>query len=247
MRPVAQLATLCEAAGVRFDPEPADVPALLLDSLNMSGIEESFHGVSATDLHPGAWWDRFAQAYVDLAAGSDCPADQRAAYSIQLALKREAGAGLVEKIDIADQAVSEMQNEILGRIVPNGGEGESQSDAILLATEVAIDFRAMQRTINSNLSYNAAAGYVALLLGDELTSVYVRLKHHDGQQIDFRTASYIAGNHIGGARHASAAAQQMHTLLKGRDLSPNFFEEAMYRKFKDLPPKGAGLRFRVSR
>jgi hypothetical protein len=79
-----------------------------------------------------------------------------------------------------------------------------------------------------------------------LTSVHVRLRHLDGTQGDFRTASHTPGNHVGGARVASESSQLMRILLGGRSADGNFFEEAMFRKLKAAAPDGWGLRFRTA-
>jgi hypothetical protein len=105
----------------------------------------------------------------------------------------------------------------------------------------------MQQALAMRPEYHSALGYVGLLVSGELTTVHVRVNNSDGTLGDFRTPSHTPSNQIGGARASSEASQQMHILLRGRNLRGTFFEDAVHRRLKAPPPKGWGLTFALSR
>ncbi len=135
-----------------------------------------------------------------------------------------------------------------GAIDNTGGD-----DPILLATEVAIEFRDMWRLLNGHPEYNSANGYAKLFWSGDLHSVYVRIKSHDGLR-EVRTPSAIPGNHVGGARHTSLCGQIMRMLLDGRDLArSNFYDEYAFSRLSNnqderdqyFPLDTPGFRFQL--
>jgi len=138
----------------------------------------------------------------------------------------------------ANTAIQELQHETLRELGPR------QVEPILIATEVAADFRAMQRIISEQPQYHLPLGYVHMLVSGQLTAVHVRVNNPNGMLGDFRTPSEIPSNHVGGSRVASEAAQQMRILLNGRNMRGTFFEDAVFKRLKSAPPDGRGLIFR---
>jgi hypothetical protein len=65
----------------------------------------------------------------------------------------------------------------------------------------------------------------------------------DGARGDFRTPSLIPSNHIGGARTASQASQQMRLLTEGiEDMRP--YAQDVHANLRAAQPTGQGLRLR---
>jgi len=248
LRPAMVLAALTSARGVLPDPEPHDMSWLLVHALSASGIDQAFADGSPTDQHPGTWFDLFAQRYAALSTRNDLPAALVAPYAVELATEAAGIGGMDERFAAAAEAIQALQLETLRTL---GGrdseEAARQAESILIATEVAVDFRAMQSIIAEKPEYHLPMGYAGMLIGGELTTVHVRVHNSDGTLGDFRTPSDIPANHVGGARAASEASQRMRLLLRGRNVgSGTFFEEAVYRQLKAPPPDGWGLTFRAA-
>ena len=246
LRPSLVMANLMVARGVHPDPEAHDLSWLALNALNMSGIDEAFDGDSPSERHPGTWFDRFAQQYAMLAARKDIAAELVAPYAVESVSAAAGTGGPKARYERADAAIQTLQDDTL-RTLGRGGLPDVRYEgvALLIATEVAIDFRDMQRAVATMPRYHVPMGYVAMLMAGALTGVHVRVNNPDGTLGDFRTPSLIPSNHVGGARAASEASQQMRILLKGRDLvGTTFFEETVYRRLKAPPPDGWGLSFR---
>jgi hypothetical protein len=249
-RPVLLMHIKGQARHVALDPESYDLPQLIAAALNFSGLEEAFDGITPTTQHPGTWFDHLADAYVRVYAMDDIPVGQKS-WAAELTVAGWAKLGSPqERYERADAAIQKLQNEMfakLGRIIFAGqGKPWRVPESILLATEIAIDFRDMQRVMSSGPGYHSPLGYIALLLSGELTAVHVRVRNRDRSLGDFRMPSATPANQIGGARIASQAAQQMKFFLDGRGLSNRtFFTETMFEMLKAPKPTGAGLRFRL--
>jgi hypothetical protein len=253
LKPMFTLATFCGAAGVGFDPEPHDVNALIIDSLNVFGLEDGFSCEGATADHPGAWFERICLQYAELGLRSDCPASDRAGYAVGFALQKEVKGLLSERLSVANRCIQSMQDRLMRQLVQGAREKSNGDDSLLLASEVAIEFRDMWRLLHVSPEYNSARGYAKLFWAGDLHSVYLRIKSRHGIR-ELRTPSAIPGNHVGGARHASLCGQIMRLLLDGRDLArSNFYEEHVFERLRsnevnpsEYFPLGApGLRFQL--
>lgn len=246
-RPLAVLAAFCHARGVEFDPEPHDLSLLLFESLNVVGLDEAFKDGTPTKYHPGAWFDRFALYYAHLATRDDVPPEKRARAAVWFALRSEDFGELGPRIELANEKISEKQDQLLKEMIGNAVDGKGGDEALLLLSEIAIDFRDMQRIISNEDNYFVPSRYVDALMRGDFHYVFVRVLTEDGRLEDFRTASGIPGNHAGGVRHASLNSQIARLLISGRDIrSGTFFEEIVFGDLTDRSVKGHGLRFRVA-
>lgn len=241
IQPIRTLVGLCEARGVRFDPEDHDVPLMIFAALNVSSSAEAFGGTSNGDAHPGRRFVQIAEIYVDLHRHLDIPAAHRAEAAIGVALAGH-GYNLRERYEHGSDAINVLQAAVMQRSLDHAtlkwGPGP-----ILLATESAIDFRAIQHHALSALAYHTGPGYVRLLMDGELPLIPVRLRTHQTGGSDL-FATPGAGNHLGGYASASEAAQIAKILIFGRQVLPtSFFEEETWQLLKSSPPGGFGLKF----
>jgi hypothetical protein len=244
LRPLTVLCRLCQSEGIPFDPEPHDVSLLVIAALNIEGVERAFNDLRASDRHPGTWFDHLGAHYRALSR-SDLAPNQRALAAIALA-ERDAGyKSASEKYSAGNESIQKLQDQALSRLLPKSPM--LHGEPILIASEVAIDFREMQRIIYRDVEYHIPTGYVRMLLEGALTTVYVRMKECGRESIDIRTPSWIPSNHVGGSRLASRASQQMRLLLNGRStiLRNTFFEATIYEQMQQPPPVGYGLAFLI--
>jgi hypothetical protein len=245
MRPSILMATLMAARGVNPDPEAHDLSWLLVHALSASGLDQAFHDGTPTVDHPGTWYQKFAERYAVLSAQQRLSAVLVAPLAVNAVIEEAGSGGVHARYAEANAAIQTLQEEVLRSFANDGIAGlRRHSAGILIATEVAIDFRDMQRVIAARPEYHVALGYVGLLMSGELTTVHVRVNNPDGTLGDFRMPSETPANHVGGARAASEASQQMRFLLRGRTAQAAFFEEAVYRRLKSPAPAGWGLTFR---
>jgi hypothetical protein len=248
MRPSFVLASSMQRAGATPDPEIQDLSCLITAALTFSGIDDAFADDVPTRSHPGTWFDRLAAAYAQVVVSPDVDRQDSARVAVEW-LADQAGLGdAAERYARANDAISQLHDSTLHSLADEGILGGVQRyEGLLLATEVAIDFRDMQRVLSTMPIYHAPIGYVALLMAGELTSVYVRVRTPDGTAGDFRTPSATPANHIGGSRAASEASQQMRLLLARPNLANvTFFEHEVGHRLRAQPPDGRGLRFRVT-
>lgn len=245
LRPAMQMASLMSMRGAPPEPQDHALSWLLVSALSVSGLDSAFDADGTpSESHPGAWFQKFADRYARLCAQPPVPPALLPACAVEMVLEQQGLAGPAERYQQSDAAIQALQNRTLAFFAEGGIQGlRRHMESLLIATEVAIDFRDMQRAIAEQPQYHVATGYVALLVGGELTTVHVRVRHHDGTLGDFRTPSHTPSNHVGGARHASEASQQMRLLLRGRSYSDNFFEEAVFQRMKAPTPEGLGLSF----
>lgn len=246
VRPVTVLASLCAQRGVAFDPELHDLSWLLVYALNVSGLREAFaEDGTPTPRHPGSWFDEFAVKYAALAARPDLARELVAPYAVELATQQAGIGGMSERFQVANAAIQEEQDNTLRQLVEGGLR---QSEPLLIATEVAIDFRHMHGVLAEHPEYHQPLGYVEMLVSGVLTRVYVRIAGADGHVGDFTTASDIPANHVGAMLAASEASQQMRLLLDGRAFpDATFLEDDVHRRLTSPPPDGRGLSVRVRR
>lgn len=245
MRPAILLANFMAARGAKLDPEPHDLSWLLVNALSVSGLDEAFLDGKPTDLHPGTWFQKFAQHYAVLSTKKDLAPVLVAPHAVNAAIKHAGFSGMHARYDKANTAIQNLQDATLHSFAKDGLSGlRRHSESILIATEVAIDFRDMQRVLAARPEYHLPLGYIGLLMSGDLTTVHVRVNNPDRTLGDFRMPSQTPSNHVGGARIASEASQQMRFLLRGRKMQGTFFEEAVYRRLKSPPPIGWGLTFR---
>ncbi len=239
LRPLWILARRSAAGNVQFDPEPDDLSCLIVNALNVSGLEEAYSDSGVTENHPGTWFDRFCERYISLGrvAGPVVDKPLRSVVMTMQKYSRELG----QVINAGTQKIRSLQDEALKDLVLPSFDRMHISEPILLATEVAVDYVEMQQLIyKKRREYHAPMGYVELLLSGDLTPVFVRMKNEDGDLTDFRMPSYVP-TQVGGSRIASEASQQMRVLLNGRSRGGgDFFEEVV---FNDL--RGKGLHFKI--
>lgn len=238
-RPAYLVATACQARGVVFDPEPHDLITLIVESLNVSGLDEAFSDGKPTEFHPGAWLDRFAHLYANISAKGKVASEHLARVAINLSLREVSNGDLASIIGKANEKISNLQKELLKILIDDGSD-----EPILLASEIEFDFYEMQRILSEGNSYFIPSNYIDMLMRGELHTVYTRIREEDGTLGDFLTPSSIPSNHVGGIRHASVNSQKMKILLGGRDLrSRNFFEERMFQTLKGKAVNEHGLKF----
>ncbi|MFZ5914423.1 MAG: hypothetical protein ACOY17_09385 [Pseudomonadota bacterium] len=245
-RPLNILANVCHARGLEFDPEPHDVSLLLFEALNMVGLDQAFRNGVPTDHHPGAWFDRFAHYYANVATRNDVPPEKKARAAVWLALRSEGFDDLSTRIELADRHIAEKQDQLLKGVIENATSGEGGDEALLLLSEIGIDFRDMQRIISKDEGYFISTQYVDALMRGDFHYVFVRVLTEDRRLEDFRTASSMPGNHPGGVRHASLNSQIARLLISGRNIrSGTFFEEIVFDDLTIDLADSHGLRFRV--
>jgi hypothetical protein len=250
VRPMMAWNAVCRAIGGSFNPQSYDLSRIVIDALNVNGIDAAFAENSATTKHPGAWFDRFVERYARLGT-SDCPPEQRAWHGTYVEIEKETNDGMGARLGEADAAITALQEDVYKALSTLARESVGKSnlrgaEAILIATEVGVDFRQMLPFVSGvEGDYHDPAGYVDLLLRGELPSVYVSLKTSIAERADFRTPSAIPTNHIGGSRVASEAAQRMRILLCGRGLvNAGFFEDEIFREMTSpIADGGLGLAF----
>jgi hypothetical protein len=246
MRPAILLATLMATRGANPDPEAHDLSWLLVHALSISSLDDAFTDGVPTTLHPGTWFQKFAQQYASLSARKEVAPALVAPYAVEAVTQQHGIGGQRERYDEANAAIQKLQEETLRSFANDGISGlPSRMEPLLIATEVGIDFRDMQQVLAMRPEYHSALGYVGLLVSGELTTVHVRVNNPDGTLGDLRTPSHTPSNQIGGARAASEASQQMRILLRGRNVRGTFFEDAVHRQLKAPPPNGWGLTFRA--
>src|SRR4029077_7042700 len=126
------------------DPQPLDVSSLLTDALTVSGIADGFDANGAASArHPGAWFDRFAAIFATTPTNLHANPLTRAIYAADKAVEAEGLGNMLARIDAADQALSTEQQRLMVLLAMSTGKLRA-SAAILVATEVGIDFREMQ-------------------------------------------------------------------------------------------------------
>jgi hypothetical protein len=92
--------------------------------------------------------------------------------------------------------------------------------------------------------YHIPQRYVDYLISGELIGVHVRIIDRNQLDHDFRTPSWVPHNHIGGARVASEASQQMRLLVEGAGVTAHQpYAAAVLAAMRGHV--GVGLRFRV--
>jgi hypothetical protein len=249
-RPLQTLLSLAQSKNLSLDPEQHDLPQIIVYALNLSGLDSAFEDRTSTSLHPGVWFDRISKAYIDVYARENIPAIQKSAAAISMAAHRMGIGSLTEIFNEANCSISALQETYLrdiAQFVTKQATGDFEGfETMLLATEVAIDYRDMARLFQRSADYHHALGYVSLLLGGELTTLHVRVKVHDGYIGDFRLPSETPSNQVGGNRVASAAAQQMRFFLNGRNLADhNFFSDDVFKQLRAPAADGPGLLFDV--
>ena len=245
LRPAMQMASLMTMRGATPGPQDHALSWLLVSALSVSGLDEAFDTAGVpTASHPGTWFQKFADRYARLCAQPPVQPELLPQCAVEMVLEQHGIDGPAARYQQSDAAIQALQDRTLTSFAEGGIPGLRRHMAsLLIATEVGIDFRDMQRAIAAQPQYHLAPGYVSLLAGGGLTTVHVRVRNPDGTLGDFRTPSHTPSNHVGAARHASEASQQMRLLLRGRSLSDNFFEEAVYQRMKAPAPDGLGLSF----
>ena len=162
-------------------------------------------------------------------------------------MQERRGAGTRELCNLASNAVDELQMRVLQGGVRRDDMRLTDMEAILVATEVAIDYRDMNRLISSEPRFHFPQGYVELLMSGGLSRVHVRVIGNDGVRGDFRTPSTTPSNHIGGGRVASEASQQMRLLAEGMAMQRSPYASDVLSLMRSDPPGGCGLRFRLGK
>lgn len=242
LRPAHQLFTLCQARGKPL-PAPLDLSSLALDALTVTSISESFKSDGkTTGRHPGAWFDRFAEVYCTVPPDLHPNPLARPMQTVDCVLKRE---GKPDALYLIQETSDWLDAEML-RIGPElvASTNRGAGAAVLMLTEIPIDFRTMQRAVRQHQQYHTPVGYLELLLTGALLSVYVAVNTRHGR-FDFRTPSDTPANHIGASRIAMESAKQTRRLAAGLAGDADFLDEAMLELMLAQPPDGMGLRLRL--
>jgi len=242
LRPAKLLINFCHTKQINIEPEQYDLITLIVASLNTSGLDESFSNGKPTQFHPGAWFDRFVEKYAYAASRSDITSENRARTAVNLALQEVNNDDPASRKNDANESIATQEKELLRYLIQDFNPDKT-GESLLLATEIGIDFRDMQRIMSRGNSYFAPDEYVDLLMKGELHTVYVKLKEEDGFYGDFFTPSMIPRNHSGANRYASESSQKMRILLDGRSFNQNFFEEYTFQILTGTNSNEHGLRF----
>jgi hypothetical protein len=239
-RPAMVLQTLCQARQ-SADPQPVDVSSLLTDALTVSGIAEAFDANGAASArHPGAWFDRFAAIFATTPTNLHANPLARSIYAADKAVEAEGLANMLARIDAAGQALSAEQQRLMQVLAMSTGKLRAGS-AILVVTDVGIDFRDMQRAVRCHQRYHQPLGYAQLLMEGALTGVYLSVLTSAGGVVEVRTPSFTPSNHIGAFRAAAQGAKQMRRLATGRPPDAGFLDDMLLCAMIELPPEGLGL------
>jgi len=242
-RPGIVMAHLAARHGNSFEPDQQDASRLFWSALNANGIEETVYNGRATDHHAGTWFGLFLERLFNPADRPTIPAGLDSAWAAEVVLELHGVPGPKERYDAAVQALEKLQDSTMRSHMV--GYKPILIESMLIESEVAIDYRHMNRLILSRPEYHIPQTYVDLLISGELPTVHVRATGRDGTQGDFRTPSWIPSNHVGGPRAASKASQQMRLLLEGRDTAMQPYPAAVYAELRAPRPEGRGLRFRT--
>jgi hypothetical protein len=244
-RPGVVIDSWAERHKPRYELSQNDVSTLFWSALNANGVDVTVDNGCATSQHAGTWFCEFALQLVDPANRTPLAEGRYAMWACETVFARRGVDGRpVERYQSANHAVVALQEQTYRELARWSSTPPFPSqEAILLATEVGIDYRGMNDMILRNPRYHIPKTYVDLLVSGELITIHVHLIGPDGARGDFRTPSYIPSNHIGSALHASEASQQMRLLTEGvGDMRP--FARDVHANLLAAQPTGAGLRVR---
>jgi hypothetical protein len=244
-RPGFVMAVLVMSGRGGFEPDPQDPSRLFWSALNANAIDETVDDGRATDRHAGTWFGLFTQRLLDGNRPRNVPVGLESAWAAESVLEDHGVRGPGERYEAADQALEGLQSSTLRSLT--GEQAPRVTEPLLVALDVAIDYRTLNRLILSRPDYHLPQTYVDLLVSGELPTVHVRVVGRDGLQGDFRTPSLIPSSHVGGARAASEASQQMRLLLEGRRAAMGPYPAAVLAALQAPPPDGRGLRFRLGK
>jgi hypothetical protein len=235
-RPWVPIAALSQARGRPFEPALQDASRLVWSAMNANGIAPTIDNGRATKIHPGTWFGLFGERLVDAADHAEVPDGLESAWAAEDVLERRGVPGPVERFSAASDALDEMMRSSFPSL--------ETPEPALVATEVAIDFRHMCGLIIEHPDYHIPQRYVDYLISGELIGVHVRIIDRNQLDHDFRTPSWVPHNHIGGARVASEASQQMRLLVEGAGMTVHQpYSAAVLATMRGHG--GVGLRFRV--
>lgn len=235
-RPWIPVAVLSQARGRPFAPALQDASRLVWSAMNANGIASTIDDGRATKMHPGTWFGLFGERLVDAADHAEVPDGLESAWAAEDVLERQGVPGPVERFSAASDALDEMTRSSLPSL--------ETPEPAFIATEVAIDFRHMCGFIIAHPDYHVPQRYVDYLISGELIGSHVRIIGRNQLGHDFRTPSWVPQNHIGVARVASEASQQMRLLVEGAAMTAHQpYAAAVMAAMRGRG--GAGLRFRV--
>ena len=244
-RPGIVMAQLNASDVAGYEPDQQDPSRLFWSTLNTNGVDETVDDGRATDRHAGTWFGLFVQRLMDGNRPRNVPVGLESAWAAEDVLKRHGVPGLGERFDAADRSLNELQSSTLRALV---GESELRvSEPLLVALDVATDYRTMNSVIRGRPDYHRPQTYVELLLSGEFPAVHVRVMGRDGLEGNFRTPSSIPPSQVGGAHAASEASQQMRLLLEGRGTTMEPYSASVLAALQAQPPAGRGLRFRLGK
>ena len=243
-RPGSVMAQMAARHEPPYVPDLQDASRLFWSALNANGVDVTVANGRATDLHAGTWFGLFQIRLVDPANRPPIPAGLDSAWACETVFEHHGVPGPVERYEAASAALQNLQTETLQ------GLGRSVStpfppspEAVLIAPEVAIEYRHMNQLILANPGYHIPQTYVDLLVSGELITVHVRVIGADGTRGDFRTPSWVPSSHVGGSRVASEASQQMRLLTEGRGRVMRPYAADILTNMRATRPGGHGLRF----
>ena len=236
LRPGVVLSQMGLRHGHIFEPDLQDASRLFWSALNANGIEETVNDGRGTDLHAGTWFGLFGLRLVDPTNRPQVPVGLESAWAAEDVFERHGVPGPKQRYDAAAQALERLSNSRPWSMATR--------EPLLVAADVVPDYREMNRLILENPNYHLPQTYVDLLISGELTTVHVRTMGRDGAQGDFRTPSATPASHVGGARVASEASQQMRLLLEGIGTARPPYPAAILARMRAPRPEGLGLRFR---
>ncbi len=239
------------ALASRFEPPyqiaPVDASRLFWSALNANGIEVTVENGDATAQHPGTWFVLFGNRLVDPTDRPSYATGRESAWACEFVLAQHDVPGPKERFEAASAALDALQPKTFRDMLGPKPNRFSPYEAVLVASEVAIDYRDMNRLICRDPSSHAPKRYVDLLVSGQLTTVHVRVFDASGPLGDFRTASHIPSNGVGAARIASQASQQMRLLLEGTGAVVSPYAAEVLATMRGPGPGGHGLRFRLGK
>ena len=246
-RPAVNMAQWAARHDPPYVPDVQDASRLFWSALNANGVDVTVDNGRATDRHAGTWFARFGMRLVNPANRPPIPAGLDSAWACESVFEWADVPGPVERYEAADASVQNLQTKTLQGLVGPVPTPLSIPEPILVGLDVAIDYRDMNRLILANPDYHIPQTYVDLLVSGKLITVHVRLIGADGSHGDFRTSSEIPSSHVGGARVASEASQQMRLLTEGRPTVMRPYAADVLAKMRAAGPSGHGLRLRLGK
>lgn len=244
LRPMRVFDTLTSRYGSNYEMNTEDPGELVFAALNANGLDDAFGAGGPTDRHPGTWFAEFLDLLARATATEQPP--RVSALAAETVLEAAGVPGPADRRQAGSDSLDELQHQVLRSLLRPGDPNFADNEPALIASEVAIDFRAMTVLVQNHPQYHHGAGYAAMLMRGDLVSVHVRVVGRGEASLHLRTPSSIPANHLGGPALASEASQQTRLLLDGIPVIPEAFASEALEGIRTGTDKRPGLRLRYS-